>query len=120
VLGLGYPRSSCCNSFEAHGDYISDITFAFGVKFVLNGTLWLAQASSNLMFIFLGWEIRMAGKLFADHKLESCYCIYGYASRIAGTWFGLYVIVTWWKSFYLYEVKALVVCCLSIILILPL
>ena len=43
----------------------------------------------HLMFTFLGWEIRMAGKLFADHKLESCYCIHGDASRIAGTWCGL-------------------------------
>lgn len=50
-----------------------------------------------LMFTFLGWEIRMVGKLFADHKLESCYCIPGDASRIAGTWCGIchYCMIKW-------------------------
>jgi hypothetical protein len=52
----------------------------------------------------------MAGKLFADHKLESCYCIHGDASRIAGKWCGL-------CHYYMMEI-ILFVCCLSIISIL--
>jgi len=42
------------------------------------------------MFAFLGRYTRMVGKLCVDHKLESCYCIHGDASRIAGNiWYGL-------------------------------
>jgi len=37
-----------------------------------------------LMFVFLDRYNRMVGKLCVDHKLESCYCIHGDASRIAG------------------------------------
>jgi hypothetical protein len=78
----------------------------------------LAQMSSIkthtwLMFTFLGRYIRMVGKLFADHKLESCYCIHGDPSRIAGTLYGLchyYMVeiilliwsedINWMLSFY--------------------